>query len=71
MLSLLLLLLLFALWGSHFLLRLLLLSFFFAVYIDFPKWRRVKIKFPFQVPALVRHKVLLDVISDASLRLPR
>lgn len=65
-----LLLLLFALCGSHFLLRLLLLSFFSA-YIDFPKWRRVKIKFPFQVPALVRHKVLLDVISDASLRLPR
>lgn len=65
-----LLLLLFALCGPHFLLRLLLFSFF-SPHIDFPKWRRVKIKFPFQVPALVRHKVLLDVISDASLRLPR
>lgn len=67
-----LLLLLFALCGPLFL-RCVCFFFFFP-HIDFPKWRRVKIKFPFRVPALVRHKVLLDVISDASfplaLRIP-
>lgn len=58
-------------WSTFFL---CCVCFLFFPHIDFPKWRRVKIKFPFRVPALVRHKVLLDVISDASfplaLRIP-